>query len=181
MSDDVEDREAKLLEQALGAAKQEHEELSDQFNALDSKAQGAMTIAGIFVAGMLGFINSLTDTAPFGQRVLLTAATALLALCVTAALLVVAVREVTAPPGGGLLQLVEDLLRSNNAAEPDRLRNFARDHIRMWAAANKSIRDVNASKAKRLIFAQWLLLAAVVCAGLVTLMKTWGVHNGSMR
>ena len=62
MSDEIEDREAKLLEQALGASKQEHEELSDQFNALDCKTQGAMTTAGIFVAGMLGFIkpHSLT-------------------------------------------------------------------------------------------------------------------------
>jgi hypothetical protein len=181
MSEGVEDREAKLLEQALGASKQEHEELSDQFNALDSKAQGAMTTAGIFIAGMLGFINTLTDTATMAQRVLLTAAAVLLAFCVTAALMVVAVREVTAPPGGTLLKLVDDLLRTDIAAEPDRLRNFARDHIRMWGAANQSIRAVNASKAQRLIVAQWFLLIAVVCAGLVTLMKTWSVHNGSVH
>ena len=82
--------------------------------------------------------------------------------------MVVRVQEVTAPPGGEAAQLVEDLLRSNSTTDPDRLyRDFARAHIRMWAAASiKNIHVVNASKAKRLIIAQWFLLFAVVCAGL---------------
>lgn len=172
---DIEDQEARLLQQAVDACKQEHEELSEQWNALDTKAQGTMATAGIFVAGMLAFINTLSQTATAAQKWFLTGAAVLLALCIVVALRVLAVREVTsAPVGAQLRKLVDDLLGVPGAITPSRLQNFARDHMRMWEAANKDVRDVNASKAKQLACAQWILFAAILCAAVVTLLKTWG-------
>jgi hypothetical protein len=175
---EVESAGSGLLQQAVDACKHEHQELSEQWDALDAKAQGTMTVAGIFVAGILAFINALSSAAAIWEKRLLTTAAILLGACVVAALRAIAVREVTAAPvGKQLLNVVNDLLEKGEPLTPSRLNNFARDHMRMWEVANADMRRVNTSKAKPLAVAQWLLFAAIVCAVVVTVIKIWGPHN----
>ena len=171
---DARDQQADLLQQAVDSCRQEHQDLSSQWANLDSKAQSAITVSGVFLAATLAFIRELTATASDLERILLTATLALLIVSTVFALLVVRLRPIVgAPCGAPLTDMIDDLVSVDDGASPQRLRNFARDHARLWRKANESVSDAVTHKARHLQRAQWLLFGAILAAAAVTALKTW--------
>jgi hypothetical protein len=173
------DQQADLLQQAIDSCRQEYQELSSQWANLDSKAQGVNTVVGVFLAAIFAFIRELTAIAADLEKLLLSATSVLLILSSIFALLVLRLRAVVgAPCGAPLVGMIGDLVSAPDGTSPERLRNFAKEHARLWQIANESTSEAIANKAWRLQFAQWLLFAAIVCASAVAALKTWSVNNG---
>jgi len=171
---DARDQQADLLQQAVDSCRQEHQDLSSQWANLDSKATSAITVAGVFLAATLAFIRELADTATDVERILLTAALALLIVSTVFALLVVRLRPVVgAPSGAPLTGMIDDLVSVKDAMSAHRLRNFARDHAKLWQRANESVSEAVTRKARNLQWAQWLLFGAILAAAAVTALKIW--------
>ena len=157
-----------LASDALTSYREEYRELSETWRHLETKAQGTVAIAGIFLAGVFAFVRTLSDNASFCDKALLLIAVLLLVLSVLFAILVLRVREVTSPPiGDSLDTLVKDLLSPGEATQED-LVAFVRDQTGMWADANKETHRHNQIKADHLFRAQILLLIAVVVVAVLT-------------
>ena len=90
--------EQSLLDDVVDECKQEHSALFAQWGALDTKAQGAIATAGIFVAAILAFINAIVTGDSVADRIFLTIAALLLAACILAALRVLFVRRIGTQP-----------------------------------------------------------------------------------
>lgn len=163
-----------LIRDALDGYKEEYRELSETWRSHDAKAQGTIAISGIFLAGMLAFVRTLTQTAAHTEKCLLTATAVLLTLSIICCLLVLWIRNVTsAPLGESLAALVKDLLRGEDGIAPEGLLNYCHDQAEMWNRTNQDVEIVNKKKVRHLINAQVLLLLAIGCAGIVTLMEVW--------
>lgn len=168
------DPRERLVHDALDSYKNEHRELFETWRSLDSKAQGAITVSGIFLAGILGFIRTLTEATGPTEKWLLTATALLLTLSIIFSLWVLWVRTVERSPLGDALDtLVKDLLETDDDIRPEQLVNYCRDHAGMWSETNRDVDNKNSQKAGRLIMAQVMLALAIVCAATVTLMEVW--------
>ena len=171
---DARDQQAELLQQAVDSCRQEYQDLSTQWANLDAKAQSAITVSGVFLAAILAFIRELTTSASDLERILLSATLVLLIVSIVFALLVVRLRPIVgAPCGAPLAEMIDDLVALDDGTNPERLRNFARDHARLWRKANESASEAVARKALNLQFAQWVLFGAILCASAATAMKIW--------
>jgi hypothetical protein len=163
-----------LLSEVLSGYRDEYKELADIWKQLDSKAQGVITVCGVFLAGVFAFARGITDPAETWQKILLTAATILLVLSVIVALRALRVREVELPPyGDEHHSLLTDLLRDGAPIDGETADAYLRDQIRMWAKCNKSVYDANGTKADWTQTAQNILVGAIVCASLVTGLAIW--------
>ena len=168
--------EQSLLNDVVAECKQEHSALFTQWGALDTKAQGTIATAGIFVAGIVGFINAIAAKAESrADRWFLTLVATLLAACIFSALRVLFVRSVgTQPSGADFLQLVKDHVR-DGPPQPSDLRNLAHDHIRMWTEAVTAVRKLVDTKAFYLRLAHCLLAAAIALAVVAALTRVWRI------
>lgn len=168
------DPKEQLLRDALDSYKEEYSELSEIWRNLDGKAQGAIAVSGIFLAGMLAFVRALLQSASSAEKWLLTVSAIFLVLSIIFALIVLWVRTVPkAPLGESLEILINDLLSMEDGTEPERLHNFSRDHARMWKITNIEIQKVNEKKAFYLVWAQGMLIMAIGTVVLFTLIKVW--------
>jgi hypothetical protein len=169
------DQQADLLQLAVDSCRQEHQDLSSQWTAVDAKAQSTITVAGVFLAAILAFIRELSATTTDLERWLLSGTLVLLIGSTIFALFAVRLRPVAgAPCGTPLVEMIEDLVATEDGTSPERLRNFARDHARLWRRANESVGGAVGAKSRHLQKAQWLLFGAIVAATAVTALKTWG-------
>src|SRR5262249_60804651 len=102
--------EQELLDKVVEECKQEHGSLFVHWSALDTKAQGTIGTAGIFIAGVLAFITAIAKSDSRADRWLLTIAAALLAPCLFSALRGLYVRQGGRPPSAAeFLRLVGGL------------------------------------------------------------------------
>jgi hypothetical protein len=158
----------RLASDALASYREEYRELSETWRHLESKAQGTVAIAGIFLAGVFAFVRALSESAGIWDKILLLAAVSLLVLSVLSAILALRVRQVAGPPVGDSLDaLVKDLLGPEGATQED-LVAFVRDQTGMWADANKDVHEHNQTKAGHLFRAQILLLIAILVVAFLT-------------
>ncbi len=165
----------KLLQQAVDSFADEHRGLADQWDAIDRKALGMVTVAGIFIAGILAFVRALSTGAHCAVKVALSFTMLCLTFSVLAALLALLLRSaVESPHGSKLKEMVDDLIAKTGAAEFTRSADFARDHASLWKAANESVRTGNISKAHWLETSQVLLVIGIVAASAATVLEMWG-------
>src|SRR4026208_1759911 len=107
----------RLAQAALESVRAEYVELSDQWKALDSKAQATGAVAGVLLAGLFAFVreNATQD----GLATFLVALATILALA--AAFLVVLalqIRTVEPPPlGEQVLRLIENVSDKSESDE----------------------------------------------------------------
>jgi hypothetical protein len=91
-------------------------------------------------------------------------------ISIVLSLICMLVRKVESPPESRELSKMVDELMALAPTElgTERLENFDRDQIRIWRKALKDLSRVNATKAKWLLGAQWMLAIAfaVVTVGL---------------
>ena len=173
MNDTVEQQE-RLIREGLNAYQEEYRELSETWRNLDAKAQGTIAISGIFLAGILAFVRALSTAATSIERLFLAAATALLTLCIVLSLLVLRIRTISGTPAGKSLEiLINDLLQVEDGTTSERLLNYCRDQMQMWSTTNHDIEKANQEKADLLIKAQVILVIAIGCAAILTLIKVW--------
>jgi hypothetical protein len=168
-----------LLERALDACQLHHAELSAQWANLDTKAQGTATVAGVFLAGTLTFVNTLAAGAPPAERFALTTAVILLAACIVCALLALRLRDVDEVAARDVVTNIEELVAACDGDPAERLRDFARDQTTLWLKAIDDVKKVVDEKAAHLRLAQLLLLLVVLCAAAVTSFRIWGHANAT--
>ena len=163
-----------LLSDVLTGYRDEYKELADIWKQLDSKAQGTITISGVFLAGVFAFARDLTDPTELWQKRLLTIATIFLVVSILSALRAIYVREVDIPPfGDGQNDLALDLIRNADVTDAETRRSYLRDQIRMWSVANGDVGALNDQKAWWTVRAQLILVAAIVCAAIATGLAIW--------
>ena len=169
---DIYEIKKSLNEAAIAAYTAEYEALTDVWKGLETKAQGAITIAGIFIAAAFVFIRDLQMlNLSFSQKLLLAVAVACIVLSVIASILVLILQTVDSPPGGSLvyqmcqdviLQKMGETVAERDSLIPDLSLMVFGDQISIWEKAIVSTTSVNKQKVFRLRAAQWLLVAAVM-------------------
>lgn len=164
-----------LLDRGLEACYRRYADLSTQWAGLDTKAQGTATVAGIFLAGVFSFVNSLPQSSSVAERLLMTVAILLLGMSILLALLTLRLRHVREVCARDFVSATEDLLGAKDGNPAERTRDFIRDQINLWFTAIDTIKTVVDRKARNLQLAQLMLVLAVVCAGAVVTLKIWGV------
>jgi type II secretory pathway predicted ATPase ExeA len=168
------DPKAQLLKDVLDSYKEEHRELSEIWRNLDAKSQGVIAIDGIFIAAMFAFIRALSESQTCDERWMLMISASLLTISVVLAIRVLWIRSVpSAPVGESLESLVDDLLKLEDGTQTERLHNLFKDHAEMWKSINSKVQEVNESKARLLVIAQGVLLAAILAIVLLTFLKIW--------
>ena len=85
--------EVDFLKDILDSLRAEYRELSETWRHIESKAQGAVTILGIFLAGVFAFIRLLPEDATPVEKWFLVAALALLAFSIVCAVLALRIRR----------------------------------------------------------------------------------------
>lgn len=161
--------EGELLQQVLSSFRDEWKQHEDLWKMLDTKAQGATAIAGIFIAGASAVARAVPSGASQPFKGALVLAVALLVIAAVLAVLALWVRSFVTPPRGEpFAKLVHDYLRVRKPEDAaERWDLVSRDQIELWEICIKSLRQTNASKARLLRGAQaFLAAAAVAFAGL---------------
>lgn len=153
-----------LLAGALQSYRDEYKELSDTWRHVEGKAQGTITVAGIFLAAAFAFVRDLTGAGTgLVEKSILAVAVGMLTVTVILAVLSLRVRELVAPPlGENLDDLITDLSGVSDAEEiAERLPRFVGDQLSLWKTANEAVDRVNKDKASLVALAQRLLLLAI--------------------
>ena len=164
-----------LREAVLGSYRDEYKELGDAWRGLETKAQGTVAIAGIFLAGAFAYIREISAQTSLGQKLLLVCAIVCLVTSVCLSVLALEVRRVAAPLVAGRVdQLVKDLLAVADDNEfLDRLPDFYSDQAAAWREVNQQSHEANQSKARRVWNAQGFLLAAIILVALLLLARVF--------
>ena len=156
--------EETLLRETLEAYRQEYDELSEDWRNVDTKAQGNITVCGIFLAAIVAFAKDLAAKGTVDERHLLIFTAVLLAVSVGMSLTTLIVRSVLgAPLGAAHDSLVADLLRTK-AISDAQISNYIRDPISFWKETNRELQEANSKKAKLLLTGQILLVFAILAA-----------------
>ncbi len=161
---------------ALEAQKAERREHSDNRKNLETKAQGAGAIAGIFLAAIFAWARDPQGNLTGFENILLTCSVVLLVFSIISAVFALIVRRVRFPPIGSMDGgIMSDLLRIDKEEELVlRIPAFINDQIRLWQDANENIRNQNATKAKYIGASQIAILAAACVVAGLTIIAVFG-------
>ena len=155
--------------------KDEHKLLVDTWNSIDGKAQGVIAISGIFLAGILAFIRTLTENTSCCELLFITIAIIFLTLSVISSLAALWGRKTLLPMQGEVVdEMVKDLFVAKVNESEEAIINFHNEILEMQKEANKSINNHIFNKSLCLFFAQILLTLAVLSSSVVALIRLWG-------
>jgi len=175
VADDGEELRREMLRDVLTEYKAEHARLVDRWKMLETKAQGAVAIAGIFLGGVFTFIRDLETGAPAAEPWLLIVIALLLTLTVVCSVMALRVSPVTDPaPGKEEERMAKDLAGRETAE----IRSFEPamyfERFEVWRPVTGDLRAMVYRKAGWLAVAQYAILAAVVlmCVVSVVLVVT---------
>jgi hypothetical protein len=174
--DDLGEKQDELREKALTASYDEYKELINAWRTLDTKAQGNITIAGIFVAAAFAYLTKF-DRLGLGERVFLLFTVIFLIICVVLSLIVLQVREVPPHYLGGLMRKVAGDLEG---ASQEKLRAYLPKvynmHANLWSSTSEKLIKANKDKGEFLWLAQVSLIVAIVTAAMLVILKifSWG-------
>jgi hypothetical protein len=187
-----------LLQASLSAYTAGYKVLADEWKNIDTKAQGTVAIAGVFLAGAFGFVKSLADRKPQMQgnveiitsfcvastnvcvakqaieSLLLGSAVVALFAAVLLAVLTLRVRLIQSPSGDEVNKMARDaasLIGTPEEAEvPSRFIVEQRD---LWHNAMHKTFEVYQNKAKHLARAQLAILAGATAVTILTLLEVF--------
>jgi hypothetical protein len=162
-----------LRNATLEAYLAEYKELSETWRSLETKAQGNIAVAGIFIAGSLAYLEKLNPQLRTNEEVFLLIAIGCLIISVILSILVLKTQTITPPPLGSFVDhFTTDLLRLNILASLQTYRStFFADHVDQWRTVLSEIRESNELKAERLWGAQQFLIAAILAVAALSLSK----------
>jgi hypothetical protein len=163
------------LRRAVAAAyEREHEALLAAFRDLDGKAQATITVAGIFLAAALAFVEDAPSaTAPTVLvRALLGSTLFLLVASISAALLALQLRKIVRSPSAVQIgRFVSDLVAAGSDEARKRMGDFYGQVSRLWGASIESLETANARKSRCLVVAQLLLFLAILGAFFLVMVR----------
>lgn len=139
----------------LDAYKAQHTEYVDLWKTLDTKAQGTIAIAGIFLAGAFGFARDVGDL-EWVPRFLFAGAVVALWASVACAVRALWVSRVRFPPAGETAEL--ELKRLEHLAKEDRASELKVVLYDLASGFRLAITSIEAGIARK---ATWLLRAQV--------------------
>lgn len=153
-----------LRQLVLDSYSDAYKELTDNWKTLETKAQGNITVAGVFIAAAFAYTSSTGPKLAEVQQLVLVLAIIFLVISVLLAVHVLRIREVPAPPYGEFVdENVEHLLQEETEDElTDSMVNFANDQKRAWRKVMERMAEDVERKASLLWSAQMFLLAAIV-------------------
>jgi hypothetical protein len=164
-----------LLRDAIEGYQKEYQELFEVWKNLEGKAQGIITVSGIFLAAMFAFIRNLSGPVKYYEQCLLTISVILLVLSVVSALCAQRLRDVyQAPYGKQLGKVVEDLLNLNEISS-DIFSRYLVEQNNSWKEVNSNTRYANKKKANSLLVSQLLLVLSILCFVVYTSIKIWSI------
>ncbi len=170
--DDTEDRLAALREKALTASYDEYKELTAAWRSIDTKAQGNITVAGIFIAGAFAYLTKIDRPPAPEEKWIFVLAMIFLLMSVVLSVLVLRIREV--PPhylGGFMIEMVERVGYTKGREFQDYVLRFYNLHARRWGEANQRLNEANKEKGEFLWAAQVFLLVAIFTAAILVIIK----------
>lgn len=171
MGAEVSTVKADLRKAILDAYREEYKELADTWRGLETKAQGNVAIAGIFIAGVFAFIRDIDNAAFCIEKCALTIIILCLAGSVIYSVLALKIRNVAAPPlGKNFHEMASDIFNIDGDLN-ERLPSLANDQIRLWQSANNKIEEANKLKADHLNRAQLCLLCAILIVASILIIK----------
>ena len=162
-----------LLIDARDAASKQYEDYSNAFVNLDTKASAAATIAGLVLAAVVAFLKD--GQAPAVARgncfymIMIVASPVLALAAIVASMFGAKVTEVVEP-----FDAPERMREAKNLAEigcdefsQQHIIDYYRAQLDYWSKAIEDIRKVVATKAKRVLYGQAFLIAALAILVLV--------------
>lgn len=168
-----------LRRAVLVAYREEYKELSDTWRGLETKAQGSIAIAGIFIAGAFAYIRDITPNSHPYEKLFLIIIVLCLVTSVVLSILALKIRTVAAPPMGEYIdQMVRDILNLNNDDElAERIVRFDNDQITTWRMVKKEAENANRLKARYLWRAQIFLMSAIATVALLMISRVSGGNS----
>jgi hypothetical protein len=161
----------KLRERLLDDFRRQYDESKETWRALETKAQVAMTVGGVFLAAVFAFARDIDKLGP-GEKLLLCTAIAFLVVTVLCGLAVFRVIAVEGPPLGTFTREgVFDILKKADADLPGYVDRFSQDQATTWASAINSIDVANDRKATWVWRAQLSLVVAVPITAVFTVVR----------
>jgi hypothetical protein len=165
------DKLDELREKALAASYDEYKELTGAWRNLDAKAQGNITVAGIFIAGAFAYLTKFTQPG-IAEAGIFFLTVLFLMVCVVLSVLVLRVSEV--PPhylGGFMRYMVRALEGKTNEEFQVHLPLYHNEHAAHWNESSEKLIVANESKGKLLWAAQVFLIAAILSVALLVVFK----------
>ena len=162
-----------FLDKALDAYEVSYKELAANWRGLEVKAQGSITVAGVFIAASFAFLQRLTPELHDYEKVVLGLALLLLVASVLLAVRVLTVKSVPAPIFGDRIGRYAKSLHgvSDEAQFPQYALWTYETYFNEWEKVIAATQKLTLDKAGRLSQAQWFLQAAVVAAALLALIR----------
>lgn len=173
MPDEQVTNKAKLLAILVEAYRAEYDDLSKIWSGLDTKAQGNVTICGIFVAGVLAFVRDVSHGTPLDRLVFITLALICLVASILASIRALRISEVRSAPMGIELDGMVNDLTALDTVEDERMEFFLHDHAKLWLETNSEIQKLNDGKAYWVEWSQVLITAAILLATAFIVLVIW--------
>ena len=162
-----------LRKTLLDSYRDEYKELADIWRGLETKAQGNIAIAGIFIAVVFAFIREAGQQSYWAERACLGLALIFLVISVIFSIMVLRVRQAPFPPMGGFVDkmFIDHLNIKDDAELLERLPLLINDQAKAWRQVKEMVVTSNKSKARNLWAAQVFLLAAILTFATLTLLR----------
>ncbi len=150
-----------------------YKERADNWKSLETKAQGSITVAGIFIAGAFAYIDKGAAGMTPPQQLLVVAAVVSLVASVLLAVYALKIQEILPPPYGGFVKVnVERFLDIGDEAEfRERVEYFDYDLTSQWEEVLSVIDRQLRKKVDLLANAQASLVFAVVVVAVLAISR----------
>lgn len=163
-----------LAETSLTTGRSYYDEQSTDWRHIETKANGLVTVSGIFVAGAFAFVREMKSGMDGCEYVVLLVLTFLLLIgAIVCALRALHVRDVEVTPSGGLIQGLVDMLREDEALTREDMIALTEEQAKQWARVGDAVKKVNEIKAGWLRAGQWLMTVAAVSAAALTMARVF--------
>lgn len=161
--------DTQLLEIALAAHGEAYKELTQSWRAIETKAQGTVALAGIFMAAAFAFVRDVPEDVGRATLVLFGVAVVLLTFSAIGAVWAQRVRTIPASPSLLVHRWIEAIRKLPTEEQAARLPGFYEEYNDAWVTTNGKLMDLIRSKARSVMIAQMALLIAGACVSAATL------------
>lgn len=157
----------------LDSYSEKYKELSEIWRNLETKAQGTITIAGIFIAGALAYIREISPQTYLYEKLFLGISIVCLIICVIYSILALYIRDVSGSPIGKIL---DDLAQKFFKVKNDKdfqayIEKFPVNQCAAWRKTEESVCKEIKLKADHLLKAHIFLVLAVLIIALLSILK----------
>ena len=164
-----------LRKSVIVAYQEQYKDIVETWKALETKSQGNVAIAGIFIAGSFAIIKDILPNLVTVEKTLFSLALGFLVASIVLSIMSLQVRKVAEPPLGDhqyyLGKLLLDKLNQNEFKE--QISNALNTQMIWWQEAVAKSKEVVLLKAKYLRTAQLLIMAAVILITVLILSKVF--------